>query len=663
MLVSLLVGFPLGLNLGILVGNIFCKNVYKRVPKAFLALCDESADSNTEIEFPPGESNVSFFKQRLLKDTSPALSEPDYERIRFMNTLLRQLWPHLSPALHKEIIVQSKAPVQEMVRKLPLLTNVRVDTMDLGTRPFRIDSVKSYSVGENVIMLEAPLFWGGDIMVRVVFEADVAGKTVDIPIQVSRVQFKALARITLYPLVEKLPCVGGVTMSLLEQPTVDMDFRVLDSPDLLSIPPMAIMRKIVLSLLAGKYLIYPNEISVPIMPNFGFPEPPKGILRIHIAYARDLKSSWLDEVDPFVEIEVRKGRNMRTKVVENARNPEWNETKEVVVDDFESQKLKVTVHDDDLITSSLVGGVQLELSSAPFIQNPNEMYRMLLPVYVPKEKGVYQTIKGSDMRSAHDAAYVEDKVKEEVAKKPQAKLLIPMLMRKRAAKKARKEALSALTDANPELDPNDSGSFASLAQGNAPESMPKDDKKTVGGQVCLDVTFIPFANNSHEEKSEKDLRPDSILKRTITFSKSPRCKGVLSVHVSKAMYLGDSKTTYVELVVTDPLRQPNPDISIMSPKEVNEQNPKYNYKADFVNISTQSTLTLTIYEVAGMENMLSAGLGLLRKREPRIVGFVIIPVGEVSEIGHQRGKYTLSGAQSGEVHLGLSWLELELDDI
>eukprot|EP00889_Picochlorum_renovo_P005355 jgi/Picre1/32385/NNA_007731.t1 len=418
-------------------------------------------------------------------------------------------------------------------------------------------------------------------------------------------------------------------MSLLEQPTVDMDLRVLDSPDLLSIPPMAIMRKIVLSLLAGKYLIYPNEISVPIMPNFGFPEPPKGILRIHIAYARDLKSSWLDEVDPFVEIEVRKGRNMRTKVVENARNPEWNETKEVVVDDFESQKLKVTVHDDDLITSSLVGGVQLELSSAPFIQNPNEMYRMLLPVYVPKEKGVYQTIKGSDMRSAHDAAYVEDKVKEEVAKKPQAKLLIPMLMRKRAAKKARKEALSALTDANPELGPNDSGSFTSLAQGNAPESMPKDDKKTVGGQVCLDVTFIPFANNRHEEKSEKDLRPDSILKRTITFSKSPRCK----------------------------------DISIMSPKEVNEQNPKYNYKADFVNISTQSTLTLTIYEVAGMENMLSAGLGLLRKREPRIVGFVIIPVKEVSEIGHQRGKYTLSGAQSGEVHLSLSWLELELDDM
>lgn len=55
--------------------------MYKRVPKAFLALCDESADNNTEIEFPPGESNISFFKQRLLKDTSPALSEPDYERV------------------------------------------------------------------------------------------------------------------------------------------------------------------------------------------------------------------------------------------------------------------------------------------------------------------------------------------------------------------------------------------------------------------------------------------------------------------------------------------------------------------------------------------------------------------------------------------------------
>ena len=65
-------------------------------------------------------------------------------------------------------------------------------------------------------MLEAPLFWGGDAAVRAtVVLGGAAGPAVDLPIDVANVQLKALARITIRPLVEQLPCVGGVTLSLL----------------------------------------------------------------------------------------------------------------------------------------------------------------------------------------------------------------------------------------------------------------------------------------------------------------------------------------------------------------------------------------------------------------------------------------------------------------
>ncbi len=65
-------------------------------------------------------------------------------------------------------------------------------------------------------MLEAPLFWGGDAAVRAtVVLGGAAGPAVDLPIDVANVQLKALARITIRPLVEHLPCVGGVTLSLL----------------------------------------------------------------------------------------------------------------------------------------------------------------------------------------------------------------------------------------------------------------------------------------------------------------------------------------------------------------------------------------------------------------------------------------------------------------
>lgn len=65
-------------------------------------------------------------------------------------------------------------------------------------------------------MLEAPLFWGGDAAVRAtVVLGGASGPAVDLPIDVANVQLKALARITIRPLVEQLPCVGGVTLSLL----------------------------------------------------------------------------------------------------------------------------------------------------------------------------------------------------------------------------------------------------------------------------------------------------------------------------------------------------------------------------------------------------------------------------------------------------------------
>jgi len=65
------------------IGNIIFRQIYGRKAHQFLDLCDEAADENNAIEFPDTGSNVSFFKQRLLMDTSPALVQPDYERVRF----------------------------------------------------------------------------------------------------------------------------------------------------------------------------------------------------------------------------------------------------------------------------------------------------------------------------------------------------------------------------------------------------------------------------------------------------------------------------------------------------------------------------------------------------------------------------------------------------
>ena len=334
---------------------------------------------------------VPVSKRRLLADTSPALVQPDYERVRFMNRLLSQLWPHLSPAIHKQVVEQSAGAIQDAIKRIPLVKNVRIDVLDLGTRPFRVDSFKSYTShnDDNWIMFEAPLLWGGDMRVRVVVEVSFFGLfVVGIPVEVANVQLKALARVTLYPLVEQLPCVGGATVCLLEEPTVDLDLHVLDSPDILSLPPIPVVLGMLKSRLASKILVYPNELSFPILPNYGLPTPPIGIFRISVCYGINLRSSFLDEIDPFVSVELRNGRVRSTGSLDNEQNPVWKDEEfDMVVDDLEAQAITIELLDDNnLTTPGLVGAVVLplkEMQAAGFCQ-PNARRRLLVPVFAPQ---------------------------------------------------------------------------------------------------------------------------------------------------------------------------------------------------------------------------------------------------------------------------------------
>lgn len=49
-------------------------------------------------------------------------------------------------------------------------------------------------------------------------------------------QLKACARITLKPLVETIPCLGAVTVSLLEVPTVDLALMLINKMDIMAFP-------------------------------------------------------------------------------------------------------------------------------------------------------------------------------------------------------------------------------------------------------------------------------------------------------------------------------------------------------------------------------------------------------------------------------------------
>lgn len=57
-----------------------------------------------------------------------------------------------------------------------------------------------------------------------------------IPVEVRDIQLHAVARITVRPLVETLPCLGAVHISLLDPPHVDMAVMLINQIDLMALP-------------------------------------------------------------------------------------------------------------------------------------------------------------------------------------------------------------------------------------------------------------------------------------------------------------------------------------------------------------------------------------------------------------------------------------------
>ena len=63
-------------------GSFIIEKYISRPTSPFLLRCDRSADDDPNIPMPDtAHKPVSFWEKTLLKDTSPALVQPDYERV------------------------------------------------------------------------------------------------------------------------------------------------------------------------------------------------------------------------------------------------------------------------------------------------------------------------------------------------------------------------------------------------------------------------------------------------------------------------------------------------------------------------------------------------------------------------------------------------------
>lgn len=676
------------------LGNLAFSRVIKANPDKYIKGCDRSADKDDTIPFPDTlGKHVSVLKQRMLQDTSPWLSQPDYQRVIFINSIMELLWPHLSPAIHKEALKQAKAPLDDICKKVKVLQDIRIDKLDLGTRPFRVDSFKIFKVVGNEMIIECPVFWGADLHVRVTAVLKSLGiyfKSIDVPIDVANVQFKALMRITIKPLVETLPCFGGVTLSLLEEPIVNCDVHIADSPDVMALPGVPLMLKAAIKIITGRMLVYPNEFSVPLMPNYGLPPPILGLLKVKVLGADGLKSSFLDTVDAFAEAELAEGHEARTRTIENNVKPEWNETLEVLVHDPLTQQLKVSIKDEDMFGDELLGFVKVPLADAEFMATPRQPVVLDLTIVKEVESAIAARAVGAGVGAVTSAAAGTTGVVKGAGKAGGGLFHKVRAMGHKKKKAAADGESTSVSSEQQRTQTSDAAASSTLVIEEKGEEVTsggvhtghkkkKDKKKNKDkptiptGQVRIEVTFlplqgveIPISNSMVTSETGKEAKQTvaasvSMIKRTLTESflvVNPLQHGVLAVGLKKATGLEKAMDTYATIKLYDPNRLPIPDIERRSAVVFNESSPRYNMKVDFVNVSAASTVTITIFAAPGLMDHLTKIP--FKKKQAKVLGKVRIPASSIVKEESIVSVFPLAESESGEAFLSMRWNALDL---
>ncbi|XP_076937669.1 synaptotagmin-3-like [Bidens hawaiensis] len=326
-----IIGFAIGVPVGVSIGFLIFRH----------------ADS-TDVKDPYIRPIQELDKTSLL-DILPELplwvKHPDYERVDWLNDVIRDMWPYLDKAICGMIESMCKPIFSEYIG-LYFIRSIDFESLTFGSLPPIIQGIKVHEMNEDNLVFDLAAKWAGNP--NIILVLNVSHLT--IKVQLIDMQITASVRLTLKPFVPTFPCFSNVVVSLLDKPDVDFGLKVMGG-DIMAIPGLyQFIQNIIKKYIASLYL-WPQYLEIPVLDaSVGAASKPVGILHVKVIRASDLlKMDLLGSSDPYVKLKLSgAGRiipSKKTSVKTKNLNPVWNEEFKLTVNDHMSQVLELHVYD------------------------------------------------------------------------------------------------------------------------------------------------------------------------------------------------------------------------------------------------------------------------------------------------------------------------------
>jgi Ca2+-dependent lipid-binding protein len=306
------------------------------------------------------------FRDDVHRELSKARLETDHETLEWINSFLVKFWPIYAPVLCKSIILSVD---QVLSTATPaFLDSLRMKDFTLGTKPPRLEHVKTYPKSEDDIVL---MDWKFSFTPN--DTADMTARQIKVkqnPKIVLEVRVgKGMVSKGLDVIVEDMACSGimrvkvklqlpfphmdRIEICFLEKPTIDYVCKPLGGDtfgfDMNFVPGLEsfILGQIHANL--GPMMYAPNVFPIEIAKMLaGNPvDQAIGVLQIQFHGAQGLKNPdpLAGTPDPYAVVLVNNRTELgRTKIIKENANPVWNETVNVIISSFKDT-LNIKVFD------------------------------------------------------------------------------------------------------------------------------------------------------------------------------------------------------------------------------------------------------------------------------------------------------------------------------
>ncbi|KAI5955493.1 TCB1 [Candida theae] len=347
-------------------------------------------------------------REQAQREFSVKTIEDDYETMDWCNYFLEKFWYYLEPSI-SQIVCDQANPILAGLPIPSFVTSVWLDSFTLGTKPPRIDCVKTLiGTAPDVVVMD----WGfsftpnanvdannkqlkNNVNETIVVKATVFGVT--IPVTVADVSFKGMARIRLR-LMSSFPHVETVNVSMIEPPQFDFNTKLLGEAswwwEVLAFPGLYPFINEMVKKYVGPIVFNPMsfQLNVQQLLAGNALDSAIGVLTIRVDSARGLKGfKYLgNTLDPYLTFGFLNKVLAKTKVIDDTSQPVWNETLYVPVSSL-SEPLTISVIDyNDIRKDRQVGAVQFDLET--LVDNPHQEH--LTAAFLRNNKPVGELLFG-----------------------------------------------------------------------------------------------------------------------------------------------------------------------------------------------------------------------------------------------------------------------------